>query len=146
MKDYIINSFILQDNNTLIDIYNYIKIRYDKSVEINDIKTELIKLTKNNIIFLHNINYKLSKEGNVILNDHKYYYSKKIIKFYQKYKKHHITYELREIRQEQQRLRNYLISNKKQMCIICEKKLPLCLLETAHLKPRCILNNMIIIL
>ena len=27
------------------------------------------------------------------------------------------------------------------MCIICEKKLPLCLLETAHLKPRCILNN-----
>jgi hypothetical protein len=141
MKDYIINSFILQDNNTLIDIYNYIKIRYDKSVEINDIKTELIKLTKNNIIFLHNINYKLSKEGNVILNDHKYYYSKKIIKFYQKYKKHHITYELREIRQEQQRLRNYLISNKKQMCIICEKKLPLCLLETAHLKPRCILNN-----
>ena len=141
MKDYIINSFILQDNNTLIDIYNYIKIRYDKSVEINDIKTELIKLTKNNIIFLHNINYKLSKEGNVILNDHKYYYSKKIIKFYQKYKKHHITYELREIRQEQQRLRNYLISNKKQLCIICDKKLPLCLLETAHLKPRCILNN-----
>ena len=81
MKDYIINSFILQDNNTLIDIYNYIKIRYDKSVEINDIKTELIKLTKNNIIFLHNINYKLSKEGNVILNDHKYYYSKKSLNF-----------------------------------------------------------------
>jgi len=27
------------------------------------------------------------------------------------------------------------------MCIICEKKLPLCLLETAHLKPRCLLNN-----
>ena len=26
------------------------------------------------------------------------------------------------------------------MCIICEKKLPLCLLETAHLKPRCILD------
>ena len=27
------------------------------------------------------------------------------------------------------------------MCIICDKKLPLCLLETAHLKPRCILND-----
>jgi len=27
------------------------------------------------------------------------------------------------------------------MCVICEKKLPLCLLETAHLKPRCILNS-----
>jgi len=141
MKDSIINSFILHDTNNLIDIYNYIKIRCDKSVEINDIKTELIKLTKNNIIFVHNKNYKLLKEGNVILNDHKYYYSKKIINFYKKYKKHHITYELREIRQEQQQLRNYLIANKTQMCIICKKKLPLCLLETAHLKPRCILNN-----
>jgi len=52
MKDYIINCFILQDNNTLLDIYNYIKFRYDNLVEINDIKTELTKLIKNNIIFL----------------------------------------------------------------------------------------------
>jgi len=52
MKDYIINCFILQDNNTLLDIYNYIKFRYDNSVEINDIKTELTKFIKNNIIFL----------------------------------------------------------------------------------------------
>lgn len=141
MKDYIINSFILHDNNTLIDIYKYVKYRYDSSVEINDIQTELTKLIKNNIIFLHNKNYKLSKEGNVILNDHKYYYSKIIINFYKKYNKNHQKYELREIRQEQKQLRNYLISNKNHMCIICEKKLPLCLLETAHLKPRCILNN-----
>ena len=141
MKDYIINSFILHDNNTLIDIYKYIKFRYDNSVEINDIKTELTKLIKNNLIFFHNNNYKLSNKGNVILNDHKYYYSKIIINFYKKYNKNYIKYELREIRQEQKQLRNYLISNKKQMCIICEKKLPLCLLETAHLKPRCILNN-----
>ena len=28
MKDYIINCFILKDKNTLIDIYNYINIRY----------------------------------------------------------------------------------------------------------------------
>jgi predicted transcriptional regulator len=67
MKDYIINSFILQDKNSLIDIYNYIKLRYDNLVEINDIKTELTKLIKNNIIFFHNKNYKLSNEGNVIL-------------------------------------------------------------------------------
>ena len=141
MKDYIINCFILQDNNTLLDIYNYIKKRYDNLVEINYIKTELAKLIKNNIIFLNNKNYKLSKEGNVILNDHKYYYSKIIINFYKKYNKNHRKYELREIRQEQKQLRNYLISNKTQMCIICEKKLPLCLLETAHLKPRHLLNN-----
>jgi len=141
MKDYIINCFILQDNNTLLDIYNYIKFRYDNLVEINDIKTELTKLIKNNIIFFNNKNYELSNEGNVILNDHKYYFSKIIIKFYKKYSKNNIKYELREIRQEQKQLRNYLISNKTQMCIICKKKLPLCLLETAHLKPRCLLNN-----
>ena len=141
MKDYIINSFILHDNNTLIDIYNYIKLNYDNLLEINDIKIVLSKLIKHNIIFLRNNYYILSKEGNVILNDHKYYYSKIIINFYKKYNKNHRKYELIEIRQEQKQLRNYLISNKKQLCIICEKKLPLCLLETAHLKPRCILNN-----
>jgi len=140
MKDYIINCFILQDNNTLLDIYNYIKFRYDNLVEINDIKTELTKLIKNNIIFFNNKNYELSNEGSVILNDNKYYYSRIIIKFYKKYSKNNIKYELREIREEQKQLRNYLIANKTQMCIICEKKLPLCLLETAHLKPRCILN------
>ncbi len=101
----------------------------------------MTKLIKNNIIFFNNKNYELSNEGNVILNDHKYYFSKIIIKFYKKYSKNNIKYELREIRQEQKQLRNYLISNKTQMCIICEKKLPLCLLETAHLKPRCLLNN-----
>ena len=85
MKDYIINCFILQDNNTLLDIYSYIKFRYDNLVEINDIKTELAKLIKNNIIFLNKKNYELSNEGNVILNDIKYYYSRIIIKFYKKY-------------------------------------------------------------
>lgn len=141
MKDYIINSFILQDKNSLIDIYNYIKLRYDNLVEINDIKTELTKLIKNNIVLFYNNIYELTQEGNVILNDNKYYYSKIIIKFYKKYSKNNIIYKLKEIRQEQQQLRNYLIANKTQTCIICEKKLPLCLLETAHLKPRCILNN-----
>ena len=141
MKDYIINSFILKDKNTLIDIHTYINFRYDMSVEINNIKVELIKLIKNNIIFLTNKNYMLSKEGNVILNDHKYYYSKIIMNFYKKYNKNHKKYVLREIRQEQQLLRNYLIANKEHLCIICDKMLPLCLLETAHLKPRCILNN-----
>lgn len=141
MKDYIINCFIIQDKITLIDIYNYIKFRHNKLVEINDIKQNLTNMIKNNIIFLNNKNYKLSQEGIVILTDHKYYYSKIIINFYKKYNKRHRKYELREIRQEQQQLRNYLIRNKQQLCIICDKKLPLCLLETAHLKPRCILNN-----
>ena len=133
MKDHIINSFILQDKNSLIDIYNYIKLRYNKSVEINDIKTKLIILIKNNIIFVDNKNNELTEEGHVILNDHKYYYSKIIIRFFKKYNKTHRKYQLREIRKEQQQLRNYLITNKQNICIICDKKLPLCLLETAHL-------------
>lgn len=141
MKYYIINSFILNDNNTLIDIYNYIKFRYDNLVKINNVKVELNDLIKNKIIFLQNNNYKLSKEGNVILKDHKYYYSKIIINFYKKYNKNNKKYQLKEIRHEQHLLRNYLIKNKENICIICNKKLPLCLLETAHLKPRCISNN-----
>ena len=89
MKNNIINSFILQDKNTIIDIHNYIKFRYDNSIEINDIKLELIKLIKNNIIFCHNEIYILSEEGNVILSDNKYYYSKNIFNFFKKYSKNH---------------------------------------------------------
>jgi hypothetical protein len=37
-------------------------------------------------------------------------------------------------------LRKLLINNKPHICILCHKNLPLSLLETAHLKPRCILN------
>ena len=73
MKDYIINSFILQDKNTLFDLYNYIKFRHEKTVEINNVKSELTNLIKNNIIFFHDKIYELTKEGNVILEDHKYY-------------------------------------------------------------------------
>jgi len=141
MKDRIINSFILKDINTVMDLYNYINPRCDKSIEINTIKYELSKLIKNNIVFFRNDMYELSREGSIILNDYKYYYAKIIIKFFRKYNKTHRKYELREIRREQQQLRNYLITNKPHTCIICDKKLPLCLLETAHLKPRCILNN-----
>lgn len=142
MRDYIINSFILQDKNTLIDIYNYIKLRYDISVEIDHIKKELTYLIKKNVVFFYNNHYELLKEGNKILNIHKYYYSMIIIRFYKKYNNNYNKkYELKEIRPEQQQLRNYLCINKQHMCIICDKKLPLCLLETAHLKPRNILNN-----
>ena len=137
MNDYIINSFIIQNKNTLNDIYEYIKNRYN-SVDINDIQLELKKLIKNGIIFFNNI-YELTTEGNVVLNDHKYYYSKIIIRFFKTYRKCR-KYELREIRLEQQSLRKFLINNKKHECIICDKKLPLCLLETAHLKPRYLIN------
>ena len=140
MQNYIINSFFIQNINTINNIYEYLKIHYSDSVEINNIKIELQNLIKNKIIYFQNKNYHLTTEGNVILSDHKYYYSRIIIKFYKKYNKNHKKYALKEIRLEQQSLRKYLINNKKHECIICDKKLPLCLLETAHLKPRCLLK------
>ena len=148
MKNYIINSFFLQDKNTLTDIYDYIKLRYKTTVEINDVKTYLFILIKKKILFFNEKNYELSQEGNIILDDHKYYYSKIIVRFFKKYRYKYAynkldkkKYSLKEVREEQQSLRNYLINNKEQICIICDKKLPLCLLETAHLKPRYLLNN-----
>jgi len=141
MENYIINSFIIKYKNTIEDIYNYIEYRYDSAIEINEIKKILAKLVKKNILFNNNNFYELAEEGNVILNDQKYYYSRIIYNFYKKYSKNSKKYELREIRKEQQKLREYLICNKKQICIICDKRLPLCLLETAHLKPRSILNK-----
>ena len=44
-------------------------------------------------------------------------------------------------RPEQKNLRKYLINNKEHNCIICDKHLPLCLLEAAHLKPRCLCKS-----
>jgi hypothetical protein len=95
----------------------------------------LTTFVKNNIIFYQDTNYILTEKGNVVLNDHKYYYSKVIYKFFNNKK-----YQLKEVREEQQSMRRHLIANKEHTCIICDKKLPLCLLETAHLKPRCLLN------
>ena len=49
-------------------------------------------------------------------------------------------YELKEKRLEQQSLRKYLLNEKEHKCILCYKILPVCLLETAHIKPRNLLN------
>jgi hypothetical protein len=139
MNNFIINSFILKKKYTLNDIYNYLYYRHDKSIDLDKVKEIMAFLIKNEIVYYNNM-YELTNKGNVILNDHKYYYSKIIYKFFMKnyfIKK----YQLKEIRQEQQKFRNYLIHNKSHSCILCDKKLPLCLLETAHLKPRCILNK-----
>jgi hypothetical protein len=141
MKNYIINSFFLQKKNTMHDIYEYIKLRYDKTAELSKIKVELAEMVKKKILFVNNKIYELTNEGQIILNDHKYYYSRIIVRFFRKYNKTHKVYALREIRTEQQKMRRYLIDNKAQKCIICDKHLPLCLLETAHLKPRCLLNS-----
>lgn len=44
-------------------------------------------------------------------------------------------------RPEQRRLRKYLLENKEHKCIICQKNHPPYLLECAHIKPRCVSND-----
>jgi hypothetical protein len=141
MDYHIINSFIFSKYNNFESILNYIEKHYNRPIIIVDIKKELTRLLKNDIIKFENNDYYLTDEGNVILNDNKYYNSKIIINFYKRYSKIHKRYELKEKRLEQEALRKYLIENRENKCIICSKKLPLCLLETAHIKPRCILNK-----
>ena len=141
MKDYIINSFIVKNKNTLNNVYDYINIHYDTLVKISNIKIELSEMVKMRILVLNNNMYELTHEGCVILNDHIFYYLRIIIRFFKQYTKKQKIYTLKEVRIEQQKLREYLIKNKQQKCVICDKYLPLCLLETAHLKPRCLLNS-----
>ena len=142
MKNFIINSFILKGKNSLLDMYNYIHLRYNKSVKVQEIIPHLTTFVKNNIIFYQDTNYILTEKGNVVLNDHKYYYSKIIYKFFNKFNKfNNKKFQLKEVREEQQSMRRHLVANKEHTCIICDKRLPLCLLETAHLKPRCLLKT-----
>ncbi len=143
MNNQIINSFILSDTQSFDKLYNYIKTRYDKELQIVDLKSKLRQIIKQNIIVESNGNYELTDQGKYILNDAKYYYSRRIVEFLREciIKNRTPKFAVKEIRDEQQKLRDYLIANKPQTCIICEKHLPLCLLETAHLKPRCIISS-----
>lgn len=140
MDKNIINSFIYNTSNNLEDIYlylqNHTKIIYKKNL----IKKNIKKLIKKHILYINNNYYFLTDEGKIILNDYIIYYQRIIKKFWKK-KIYIKLFELKEKRKEQASLRKYLINNKKHICFICKKKLPLCLLETAHIKPRCLLKN-----
>jgi hypothetical protein len=141
MNNFIINSFIYNNYNTIDSIYKYIKLKSKLIIEFNDIKNELNNLIKNKILLFDSNNYQLTEKGSIILNDHIYYYAIYIINFLKKYSKKYTIYTLKKIRLEQKKLRLYLINNKKHQCILCDKKLPLCLLETAHIKPHCLLSS-----
>ena len=137
---HIINSFIINKIMQLEEIYNYVNFRYDNSIQITGVKTEISKLIRRKLISFKNEKYMLTPEGNVVLDDQKLYHVRIIVKFYKKYRKDSKKFALKEVRTEQSRLRNNLINNKEHKCVLCCKFLPLCLLETAHLKPRCLLK------
>ena len=44
-------------------------------------------------------------------------------------------------RPEQRKLRKFLLDNKEKKCVICQKNHPPYLLECAHIKPRCMSND-----
>lgn len=136
MDNTIILTFNLFNNPSFNDIFNYCNRFSDNSKKV--IQKYINDFVKNNIL-THN--YILTKEGKYILNQLNIYYQRIIINSYRKYKiKSDKKYTLKEIRTEQQKLRNHLISNCSNICAFCEKKLPYFLLETAHIKPRCLLN------
>ena len=136
MDNTIILTFNFFNNPSFNDIFNYCNRFEDNSKKV--VQKYINNLVKNNIL-THN--YILTKEGKYILNQLNIYYQRIIINSYRKYKiKSDKKYALKEIRLEQQKLRNHLISNCSNMCVLCEKKLPYFLLETAHIKPRCLLN------
>jgi len=137
---HIINSFIFNESIALDDIYNYVNLFYGELLEISVVKAKLSKLIRRKLISFENNKYTLTTEGNVVLNDQKLYHVRIIIKFYKKYRKDSKKFALKEVRTEQARLRNNLKNNKEHKCVMCRKFLPLCLLETAHLKPRCSLK------
>ena len=136
MDNTIILTFNFFNNPSFNDIFNYCNRFEDNSKKV--VQKYINNLVKNNIL-THN--YILTKEGKYILNQLNIYYQRIIINSYRKYKiKSDKKYALKEIRLEQQKLRNHLISNCSNICAFCEKKLPYFLLETAHIKPRCLLN------
>lgn len=136
MDNTIILSFNFFNEPSFNDIFNYCNRFNESSKKL--VQKYINYLIKNNIL---NNNYILTNEGKYILNQLNIYYQRIIINSYKKYKiKSDKKYALKEIRIEQHKLRKYLISNFSNLCAFCEKKLPYFLLETAHIKPRCLLN------
>lgn len=137
MDNTIILAFNLFNKPLSNDIYNYCNRFIDENSN-KVVKKSINNLIKSNIL---TDNFILTKKGKYILNQLNIYYQRIIINFYRKYKmKNNKKYALKEIRLEQQKLRNHLILNYQEKCAFCEKKLPYFLLETAHIKPRCLLN------
>jgi hypothetical protein len=139
MNNHIINLFIHYEKVSFNNIISHLQRHY-LTIDKNIVRKEINSLIRNSLLFENNKTYHLTKEGNIVKNDNMYYHSIIICSFLKKsrlYKK----YTLKEVRQEQHLLRTYLTENKKQICIICNKYLPLELLETAHLKPRHLLKK-----
>lgn len=140
MNNNIIKIFIHNKSNTFNFMLSFIK-KNDDTMDKITLNKDIKFLIRKKILKQNNKYYDLTDEGLAIMNNNKYYYSRIICDFIFKYSIVHKKYELKRSRDNQQKLRKYLIDNKNNICVICNKKLPLCLLETAHIKPYCILKK-----
>lgn len=148
INDHIYDCFIINNINTLTlnNIYDYIKNHYNKYINIKDVKKNIDKLIKNGYFILQNNKYILTEKGNSAVNNHKKFnieHINIIINFFKRKRNNKIkkNYTLKEIRNEQPKLRRYLQKNRENICIICKNQFPIDILETAHLKPREILKD-----
>jgi len=140
MEIYIVNAFFYKFTQTVEPIFLYINKFVNKpsrKLFDNNIKY----LVKTGVLIRNAEEYSLSIKGKAVLQNQIYYYKKIIYRFMCSLQIKDKRYNLIEKREEQALLRQYLLDNRPLECILCDKNLPKCLLETAHLKPRCILGN-----
>ena len=140
----IINSFFPDKKQGLADIVYYVESHISDTLDADIVKVTLNSLVANSTVVCASGMYSLTEKGAVILDDNLYYSVRKLTTFYKVYVNGRVlrrVYEEREVRKEQRWLREFLTANKPHLCIICDKRLPLCLLETAHIKPRSVLNR-----
>jgi len=145
MDEYIINSFIFKEINYTEDIFKYtLSHSNNLYITINEIQKHISRLIKTTIIITADSGFKLTAKGQTVLETNTIYYQRILYRFFRRFtsSKNYIKYfELKEKRLEQNYLRTNLIKTREHKCILCDKYLPLCLLETAHLKPRCIITT-----
>ena len=142
MDNEIILVFNFFNNPSFDKIFNYCNRFSDNSRK--EVQKIIKKLVKNNNLKQNDLtrNYVLTIEGKYILNQLNIYYKRIIIAFYRKYNiTNYKKYALKEIRTEQNKLINYLKNNYPNICSFCDKRLPYFLLETAHIKPRYLLQD-----
>jgi hypothetical protein len=145
MDEHIINSFIFKNINQVDNIFNYVKKHSSiDDISLNDVSKCIQYLVKTNIL-VHNLSqYSLTSNGQLVLYTNITYYKRIIKRFFVRIRRCRSCkkqFEFKEKRLEQSHLRDHLIKTKSHTCILCDKNLPLCLLETAHIKPRCILSE-----
>jgi len=147
LRNCVFIAFMVRDIYDLYNLHNYIKLHFHDKIERPLVEDVLRCLKKENTLVYQDNSYSMTEKGRHIINDHKRFYDKMVAVIVRVFRKlldrrrgFHRTYRLTETRTEQSALRRHCIANRPNICVLCYKQLPLCLLETAHLKPRPTLN------